>query len=65
MRTLVRIVAAESVGLALLWVMVAVLHISALIVGFLDFAAMSSFVIGFASYLLVTHLLLNGWLVRM
>ncbi|XP_063602365.1 uncharacterized protein LOC134778462 [Penaeus indicus] len=57
-------VAMESVGLALLWVTVAVLHISALIVGFLDLDAMLRFVIAFTSYLVITHLLLNGWLVR-
>ncbi|XP_063615559.1 uncharacterized protein LOC134788655 [Penaeus indicus] len=57
-------VAAESVGLALLWVTVAVLHISALIAGFLDLDVMFHFVIAFTSYLVITHLLLNGWLVR-
>ncbi|XP_047477169.1 uncharacterized protein LOC125030884 [Penaeus chinensis] len=64
LRTLVRMVAAESVGLALLWLTMVVLHISALIVGFLDLDAMLQFVIGFTSYLFITHLLLNGWLVR-
>ncbi|XP_063602341.1 uncharacterized protein LOC134778448 [Penaeus indicus] len=64
MSTLVQMVAAESVGLALLWVTMAVLHISALIAGFLDRDVMSDFVIAFTSYLVIMHLMLNGWLVR-
>nr|XP_027223856.1 uncharacterized protein LOC113816029 [Penaeus vannamei] len=62
--TRVRMVAAESVGLAVLWPLMVALQLATFIVGLCDLDAMLLFSIAFASFFFIMHVLLNGSLLR-